>query len=163
MLKVNNLRSIIELSFLIMIIAVGTKLSAQTDPVTGYTPRLSTRAKLWDTFRNNGLQGGGNTPRYQSHDQTTLEYPGNAGRGDDFMKYWLDVEAYINGDPNLIDVSRVCNPQNARGVGLWILSVADNDTMVSYSGPRDVTYDVFAMNKVVDLYGFITLNRIVFR
>ena len=121
-----------------------TKLTAQADPVTGFTPRLSTRAKLWDTFRNNGLQGGGNTPRYHSHDQTALEYPGNAGRGEDFMKYWLDVEAYINGDPNLIDVSRVCNPQNARGVGLWILSVADNDTMVSYSGPRDVTYDVDA-------------------
>lgn len=120
-----------------------TELAAQADPVAGFSPRLLTRAKLWDTFRSNGLQGGGNTPRYQSHDQTTLEYPGNAGRAQDFMEYWLDVEAYINGDPNLIDVSRVCNPQNARGVGLWVLSVADeSDTLVSYSGPRDVSNDI---------------------
>ncbi|MBC8395409.1 MAG: hypothetical protein H8E08_00365 [Candidatus Marinimicrobia bacterium] len=144
MLKVNNYRSIIEFTSLILLISTGEILFAQADPVTGYTPRLLTRSKLWGTFRNNGLQGGGNTPTHQSHDQTTLEYPGNAGRGEDFMKYWLDVEAYINGDPNLIDVSRVCNPQNARGTGLWVLSIADNDTMVSYSGPRDVTYDVDA-------------------
>jgi len=119
-----------------------SSLSAQADPVTGYSPRFSTRAKLWEMFRNNGLQGGGNIPRYQSDDQTAFQYPGNAGRSSDFMEYWMDVEAYINGDPNLIDVSRATIPQNARGTGLWVLAVAEDDTMVSYSGPRDVTYDV---------------------
>ena len=118
-------------------------LFSQADPVSGYAPRLLTRAKLWETFRNNGLQGGGNTPRYQSHDQTALEYPGNAGRAQDFMQYWLDIEAVLSESPNILDVSRVCNPQNARGVGLWFLGVADGqDTLVSYSGPRDVTNDI---------------------
>ncbi len=130
------------LFFSIYLMGQLTYLSAQADPVTGYAPRFSTRAKLWEMFRNNGLQGGANIPRYQSDDQTAFQYPGNAGRDEDFMEYWLDVEAYINNDPNLIDVSRACIPQNARGTGLWILSVIENDTMVSYSGPRHVTYDV---------------------
>ena len=94
------------------------------------------------------------SPRYQSHDQTTLEYPGNAGRAQDFMEYWLDIEAIVSGAPNILDVARVCNPQNARGVGIWVLSVANGDTMVSYSGPRDVTYDVddkrYSMNGSVE-------------
>ncbi len=138
-----NIRNYIFTFIGLFLFGTITNLAAQADPVAGFSPRLLTRAKLWDTFRSNGLQGGGNTPRYQSHDQTTLEYPGNAGRAQDFMEYWLDVEAYINGDPNLIDVSRVCNPQNARGVGLWVLSVADeSDTLVSFSGPRDVSFDI---------------------
>ena len=120
-------------------------LYAQADPVSGFAPRLLTRGKLWGTFRNNGLQGGGNTPRYQSHDQTTLEYPGNAGRAQDFMAYWLDIAAVLAEAPNILDVARVCNPQNARGVGLWFLGIGDGaDTLVSYSGPRDVTNDVVA-------------------
>ena len=120
-------------------------LYAQADPVSGFAPRLLTRGKLWGTFRNNGLQGGGNTPRYQSHDQTTLEYPGNAGRAQDFMVYWLDIAAVLAEAPNILDVARVCNPQNARGVGLWFLGIGDGaDTLVSYSGPRDVTNDVVA-------------------
>ncbi|MFQ6677066.1 MAG: hypothetical protein ACE5D0_01990 [Fidelibacterota bacterium] len=120
-----------------------TTLSAQADPVTGFSPRLLTRSKLWDTFRSNGLQGGGNTPRYQSHDQTSLEYPGNAGRGQDFMKYWLDIEAVVSGAPNILDVARVCNPQNGRGTGVWVLAVVNgNDTLVSYSGPRDISDDI---------------------
>ena len=132
------------LLLIILLIPYNT-LFSQADPVSGFTPRLLTRAKLWETFRNNGLQGGGNTPRYQSHDQTTLEYPGNAGRAQDFMAYWLDIEAVLSEAPNILDVSRVCNPQNARGVGLWFLGIADGeDTLVSYSGPRDVTNDVSA-------------------
>ena len=128
-----------------MLLIPWNNLFSQADPVSGYTPRLLTRAKLWETFRNNGLQGGGNTPRYQSHDQTALEYPGNAGRAQDFMEYWLDIEAVLSEAPNILDVSRVCNPQNARGTGLWFLGVADGqDTLVSYSGPRDVTNDVSA-------------------
>jgi hypothetical protein len=140
--------------FSIVFMSSNVKIVAQTDPVTGYAPRLLTRSKLWGTFRSNGLQGGGNTPRYQSHDQTTLEYPGNAGRAQDFMEYWLDIEAIVSGAPNILDVARVCNPQNARGVGIWVLSVANGDTMVSYSGPRDVTYDVddkrYSMNGSVE-------------
>ena len=128
--------------FSIVFMGSNIKIIAQADPVSGYAPRLLTRSKLWGTFRSNGLQGGGNTPRYQSHDQTTLEYPGNAGRAQDFMEYWLDIEAVVSGAPNILDVSRVCNPQNARGIGIWVLSVADGDTMVSYSGPRDVTDDI---------------------
>ena len=128
-----------------MLLIPWNNLFSQADAVSGYTPRLLTRAKLWETFRNNGLQGGGNTPRYQSHDQTALEYPGNAGRAQDFMEYWLDIEAVLSEAPNILDVSRVCNPQNARGTGLWFLGVADGeDTLVSYSGPRDVTNDVSA-------------------
>ena len=128
--------------FSIVFMGSNIKIIAQADPVSGYAPRLLTRSKLWGTFRSNGLQGGGNTPRYQSHDQTTLEYPGNAGRAQDFMEYWLDIEAVVSGAPNILDVSRVCNPQNARGIGIWVLSVAGGDTMVSYSGPRDVTDDI---------------------
>jgi len=125
---------------------------AQRDMITGYNPRLMTRGKLWSTFRNNGLQGGGNRPSYTDHDQTDLEYPGNAGRmSNDFMEYWFDVEAIVKGEPNLIDVPRVCNPQNSKGEGVWILTVADGkDTMVSYSGPRDVTQDV--RDRVYDIY-----------
>ena len=150
-MNINTTRILVIFFYPLLIMS---SLFAQSDPVTGYTPRFSTRAKLWEMFRNNGLQGGGNEPRYQSDDQTAFQYPGNAGRGQDFMEYWLDVEAYINGDPNLIDVSRACIPQNARGTGLWVLSVADGDTMVSYSGPRDVTYDVddkrYSMNGSVE-------------
>ena len=116
-MNINTTRILVIFFYPLLIMS---SLFAQSDPVTGYTPRFSTRAKLWEMFRNNGLQGGGNEPRYQSDDQTAFQYPGNAGRGQDFMEYWLDVEAYINGDPNLIDVSRACIPQNARGTGLWI-------------------------------------------
>jgi len=48
------------LFFTIILLGSFFKLSAQADPVAGFSPRLLTRAKLWDTFRNNGLQGGGN-------------------------------------------------------------------------------------------------------
>ena len=82
--------------FFIILLIPWNNLFSQADAVSGYTPRLLTRAKLWETFRNNGLQGGGNTPRYQSHDQTALEYPGNAGRAQDFMEYWLDIEAVLS-------------------------------------------------------------------
>jgi hypothetical protein len=58
------------------------------------------------------------------------------------MEYWLEIEAVVSGAPNILDVSRVCNPQNDRGIGIWVLSVAGGDTMVSYSGPRDVTDDI---------------------
>ena len=142
-------QTIVNQSYLYLILILSlipfNNLFSQADPVSGYAPRLLTRAKLWGTFRNNGLQGGGNTPRYQSHDQTTLEYPGNAGRAQDFMEYWLDIEAVLSEAPNILDVSRVCNPQNARGVGVWFLGIANGeDTLVSYSGPRDVTNDVTA-------------------
>ncbi len=111
--------------------------------ISSYQPRFLTRGKLWTTYRSNGLQGGGNRAHYSNHDQVGLEYPGNAARAmNDFMEYWLDVEAYLNGDPNLIDVARVTNPQNSKGSGIWVLAVADGDTMVSHSGPRGVTDDI---------------------
>ena len=113
------------------------------DMVSSYQPRFLTRGKLWTTYRSNGLMGGGNRAHYSNNDQVGLEYPGNAARAmNDFMEYWLDVEAYLNGDPNLIDVSRVTNSQNSKGSGVWILTVADGDTMVSHSGPRGVTDDI---------------------
>ena len=83
-------QTIVNQSYLYLILILSlipfNNLFSQADPVSGYAPRLLTRAKLWETFRNNGLQGGGNTTRYQSHDQTTLEYPGNVGRAQDFME-----------------------------------------------------------------------------
>ena len=113
------------------------------DMVSSFAPRFLTRGKLWTTYRSNGLMGGGNRSHYSNHDQVGLEYPGNAARAmNDFMEYWLDVEAYLNGDPNLIDVSRVTNSQNSKGSGVWVLSVADGDTLVSHSGPRGVTKDI---------------------
>ena len=57
-----NIRFINTL-FLIIFLIPFNNLFSQADPVSGFTPRLLTRAKLWGTFRNNGLQGGGNTPR----------------------------------------------------------------------------------------------------
>ena len=128
-------QTIVNQSYLYLILILSlipfNNLFSQADPVSGYAPRLLTRAKLWETFRNNGLQGGGNTPRYQSHDQTTLEYPGNAGRAQDFMEYWLDIEAVLSEAPNILDVSRVCNPQNARGVGVWFLGIANGEDTLS--------------------------------
>ena len=138
-----NLRSSLTLSLLLLPLS---DLMGQPDMVGGYPPRLMTRGKLWSTFRNNGLQDGGNRAHYSNHDQTGLEYPGNVGRvANDFMEYWFDVAAIVAGDPNILDVARVCNPQNTKGSGIWVLTVRDGaDTLVSYSGPREVTEDVKA-------------------
>ena len=48
-----NIRFINTLFLIIFLIPFNT-LFSQADPVSGFTPRLLTRAKLWETFRNNG-------------------------------------------------------------------------------------------------------------
>jgi len=99
---------------------------------------------MWSTYRNNGLDGGGNRDDSNSESQESLTYPGNASRvAEDFVRYWMDVEAYIKGNPNVVETPRVTIPQNSRAQGVWVLAIADNmDTLVSYSGPRDVTQDI---------------------
>jgi hypothetical protein len=63
--------------------------------------------------------------------------------GLDFIEYFIDVSAYLAGEPNVIEIPRVTIPQSSKGQGVWILAVDDQgDTLVSYSGPRNVTYDV---------------------
>jgi hypothetical protein len=119
-------------------------LFAQADMVDGYSPRNLTRGKMWSTYRNNGLDGGGNRGESNSHSQESLTYPGNMSRvGPDFVEYFLDIEAYINNDPNVLEMKRVTLAQSSRGQGVWILAVDDlGDTLVSYSGPRNVTFDI---------------------
>jgi hypothetical protein len=121
-----------------------TTLNAQVDMIDGYAPRNLTRGKMWSTYRNNGLEGGGNRNDSGSHSQESLTYPGNMSRvGLDFVEYFLDVEAYINGDPNVVEMPRATIAQSSRGQGVWILAVDEtSDTLVSYSGPRNVTNDV---------------------
>ncbi len=121
-------------------------IQGQADMVDGYKPRLLTRGKMWSAYRMNGLDGGGNRGESNSHSQESLTYPGNAARsGPDFVEYWMDVEAYINGDPNVVEIPRTTISQNSRGQGVWILA---NDSLVSYSGPRNVTDDVLPGNKI---------------
>ena len=119
-------------------------LLAQADMIDGYSPRNLTRGKMWSTYRNNGLDGGGNRSESRNHSQESLTYPGNMSRvGPDFVEYFLDIEAYINNDPNVIEVARATIPQNSKGQGVWILAIDETgDTLVSYSGPRNVTHDV---------------------
>ncbi len=121
-----------------------TTLFAQADMIDGYAPRNLTRGKMWSTYRNNGMDGGGNRGESNSHSQESLTYPGNMSRvGPDFVEYFLDIEAYINNDPNVLEMPRATIPQSSRGQGVWILAVDDlSDTLVSYSGPRNVTIDV---------------------
>jgi hypothetical protein len=99
---------------------------------------------MWSSYRNNGLDGGGNRSKSDSHSQESLTYPGNMSRvGLDFIEYFIDVSAYLAGEPNVIEIPRVTIPQSSKGQGVWILAVDDQgDTLVSYSGPRNVTYDV---------------------
>ena len=74
-----------------------TTLFAQADMIDGYAPRNLTRGKMWSTYRNNGMDGGGNRGESNSHSQESLTYPGNMSRvGPDFVEYFLDIEAYIN-------------------------------------------------------------------
>ena len=116
---------------------------AQKEIITRYKPRLLTRAKLWSTFRNNGLQGGANIDGATGQDQEGLEYPGNAGRElHDFVEYWLDVAAVVRGEPNILEVPNSTRANNSRGEGIWVLGVVNGDTMVSYTGPRDYTPDI---------------------
>ena len=119
-------------------------LLAQADMIDGYSPRNLTRGKMWSTYRNNGLDGGGNRGESNSHSQESLSYPGNMSRvGPDFVEYFMDVEAYINNDPNVVEMKRVTLAQCSRGQGVWILAIDETgDTLVSYSGPRNVTHDV---------------------
>ncbi len=119
-------------------------LIAQQDMTEGYRPRNLTRGKMWSSYRNNGLDGGGNRSKSDSHSQESLTYPGNMSRvGLDFIEYFIDVSAYLAGEPNVIEIPRVTIPQSSKGQGVWILAVDDQgDTLVSYSGPRNVTYDV---------------------
>ena len=119
-------------------------LFAQLDMTEGYRPRNLTRGKMWSSYRNNGLDGGGNRSKSDSHSQESLTYPGNMSRvGLDFIEYFIDVSAYLAGEPNVIEIPRVTIPQSSKGQGVWILAVDDQgDTLVSYSGPRNVTYDV---------------------
>ena len=119
-------------------------LIAQQDMTEGYRPRNLTRGKMWSSYRNNGLDGGGNRSKSDSHSQESLTYPGNMSRvGLDFIEYFIDVSAYLAGEPNVIEIPRVTIPQSSKGQGVWILAVDDlGDTLVSYSGPRNVTYDV---------------------
>jgi len=115
----------------------------QSDMIDGYTPRNLTRGKMWSTYRNNGLEGGGNRHDSGSHSQECLTYPGNMSRvGVDFVEYFIDVEAYISGNPNVIEMPRATIPQSSRGQGVWVLGINDGDTLVSHSGPRHVTNDI---------------------
>ena len=129
--------------FLSLFILINT-LFAQLDMTEGYRPRNLTRGKMWSSYRNNGLDGGGNRSKSDSHSQESLTYPGNMSRvGLDFIEYFIDVSAYLAGEPNVIEIPRVTIPQSSKGQGVWILAVDDQgDTLVSYSGPRNVTYDV---------------------
>ena len=130
--------------FVLTIWLLFTTINAQVDMIDGYTPRNSTRGKMWSTYRNNGLEGGGNRNDSGSHSQESLTYPGNMSRvGLDFIEYFLDIEAYISGDPNVVEMPRATIAQSSRGQGVWILAVDEtSDTLVSYSGPRNVTNDV---------------------
>ena len=112
--------------------------------IDNYNPRHTTRGKMWSSYRNNGLDGGGNRVQSGSHSQESLTYPGNMSRvALDFVEYFMDIDAYINDDPNVIEMPRVTIPQSSKGQGVWILTVDDQgDTLVSYSGPRNVTYDI---------------------
>ena len=99
---------------------------------------------MWSSYRNNGLDGGGNRSKSDSHSQESLTYPGNMSRvGLDFIEYFIDVSAYLAGEPNVIEIPRVTIPQSSKGQGVWILAIDEQgDTLVSHSGPRDVSYDI---------------------
>ena len=130
----------------IFIILIHMIVFAQIDMIGGYRPRILTRGKMWSAFRNNGLDGGGNRNSSSSHSQESLTYPGNIARElIDFVEYFGDVEAYINGDPHVIDPPRVTISQNSKGQGIWIMAVSNGtDTLVSCSGTRNITYDIEA-------------------
>ncbi len=119
-------------------------LFAQQDMLGQYRPRILTRSKMWSAYRNNGLDGGGDRNNSSSHSQESLTYPGNIAREfTDFVEYFADVEAYINGDPHVIDPPRVTISQNSKGQGIWVLAVSNGtDTLVSCSGTRALTYDI---------------------
>jgi len=81
--------------FVLIIWLLFTTINAQADMIDGYTPRNSTRGKMWSTYRNNGLEGGGNRNDSGSHSQESLTYPGNMSRvGLDFIEYFLDNETF---------------------------------------------------------------------
>ena len=89
----------------------------------GYSPRNLTRGNMWSSFRHNGLDGGGNRSKSDSHSQESLTYPGNMSRvGLDFIEYFIDVSAYLAGEPNVIEIPRVTIPQSSKGQGVWILA-----------------------------------------
>ena len=130
-----------RLFFLIIIL---NNVFAQADMTEGYRPRNLTRGKMWSSYRNNGLDGGGNRSKSDSHSQESLTYPGNMSRvALDFIEYFIDVSAYLAGEPNVIEIPRVTIPQSSKGQGVWILAIDEQgDTLVSHSGPRDVSYDI---------------------
>ena len=102
----------------IFILSIHMTLVAQLDMIGGYRPRIITRGKMWSAFRNNGLDGGGDRNNSSSHSQESLSYPGNIARSfTDFVEYFADVEAYLNGDPHIIDPPRVTISQNSKGQG----------------------------------------------
>ena len=146
--------------FLAWILFIPLFIYGQADMIDGYKPRLLTRGKMWSAYRMNGLDGGGNRGESNSHSQESLTYPGNAARsGPDFVEYWMDVEAYINNEPNVVEVPRTTISQNSRGQGVWVLAITSaNDTLVSYSGPRNVTDDVYPGNKT-NLINALTENE----
>nr|MBC8181053.1 fibronectin type III domain-containing protein [candidate division KSB1 bacterium] len=123
------------------------ELFSQPHIINGYKPRHLTRGKLWVSLRNNGLQGGANSDGATYQDQSSLEYPGNAVREmHDFVEYWIDVAAIVKGGPNILEVPNVTRTNNSRGEGIWVLGVVNGDTLISYTGPRDYTEDVDALN-----------------
>jgi len=132
------------MKYFIFIFSIHMILVAQLDMIGGYRPRLLTRGKMWSAFRNNGLDGGGDRNNSSSHSQESLSYPGNIARSfTDFVEYFADVEAYLNGDPHIIDPPRVTISQNSKGQGIWVLAIANgSDTLVSCSGPRGLSYDI---------------------
>ena len=101
---------------ILFILSIQVIVFAQLDMIDGYAPRNLTRGKMWSTYRNNGLDGGGNRGESNSHSQESLTYPGNMSRvGPDFVEYFLDVEAYINNDPNVLEMKRVTLAQSSTG------------------------------------------------
>ena len=81
-----------RLFFLIIIL---NNVFAQADMTEGYRPRNLTRGKMWSSYRNNGLDGGGNRSKSDSHSQESLTYPGNMSRvALDFIEYFIDSQIW---------------------------------------------------------------------
>ena len=83
-----------RLFFLIIIL---NNVFAQADMTEGYRPRNLTRGKMWSSYRNNGLDGGGNRSKSDSHSQESLTYPGNMSRvALDFIEYFIEKSCKVN-------------------------------------------------------------------
>ena len=54
---------------LLLIIIINNNIFMQADMTEGYSPRNLTRGKMWSSYRNNGLDGGGNRSKSDSHSQ----------------------------------------------------------------------------------------------